>query len=251
MINRLRILLTIMIAAITLSGCVQYDLGIEFQDQTHGQMTQHIQLSQQFSELSAEAVTQWTESLEQRVKSLGGTTEYLSAENLQITIPFYGGPDLEQKFNQFFNPGELNAETARQVLEEEVPQLSSQLNLTQQNLIFVLRNRFNLDLDLRALALEVTDDKIVLNSNGIVDLDFSLMTPWGANIIEGSQPLTVVSKQEGKQLIWQLQAGQINHIEAIFWVPSFVGIGTGIILILILLGSLIRYRLFPLKSAVN
>ncbi len=256
MITRLRTLFIVIIAAITLNGCVQYDLGIEFQDQNHGQITQQIQLSKQFTDFSAEAIAEWTESIENRVKTLGGTVESVSEENLQVSIPFYNGAELEQKLNQFFSPVEPQSDAVISVLPDQLPQLSSQLSLTQQNFVFVLRNRFSLDLDLRGLALTVTENQIAINSNGVIDFDFSLITPWGAQVLQssqeaGSQPLAILAKQDRKQLIWQLQPGEINHIEAIFWLPSFVGIGTAIILLFILLGSLIRYRLFPLKSAMN
>jgi hypothetical protein len=114
-----------------------------------------------------------------------------------------------------------------------------------------------LDLDLRSLALEITDSQITIDPEGLIDLDFNLTTPWGAHLIQstaredGSHPLVVLAKQEGKQLIWQLEPGQINHIEAIFWVPSFVGIGTVLIILFIFLGYFIRYQLFPPKKIVR
>jgi hypothetical protein len=257
MIKRLQTLLIGILAAIALSGCVQYDLGIEFDDQTHGQITQQIQLSQQFTDLSADEIEAWTDSIERRVQELGGQTEFLSPQILNVSIPFYNGAELEQKFNQFFNPVDSDASTQPQVPLIEVPQLSTQLDLTQQNFILVLRNRLNLDLDLRSLALEITDSQITLDPEGLIDLDFNLTTPWGAHLIQstaredGSHPLVVLAKQDGKQLIWQLEPGQINHIEAIFWVPSFVGIGTVLITLFIFLGYFIRYQLFPPKKVVR
>jgi hypothetical protein len=257
MIKRLQTLLIGILAAIALSGCVQYDLGIEFDDQTHGQITQQIQLSQQFTDLSSDEIAAWTDSIERRVHDLGGKTEFLSPQTLNVSIPFYNGAELEQKFNQFFNPVAAEADPLPQVPLTEVPQLSTQLHLNQQNFIFALRNRLNLDLDLRSLALEITDSQITIDPEGLIDLDFNLTTPWGAHIIQstskadGSHPLVVLAKQDGKQLIWQLEPGQINHIEAIFWVPSFVGIGTVLILLFIFLGYFIRYQLFPPKKAVR
>jgi hypothetical protein len=257
MIKRLQTLLIGILVAIALSGCVQYDLGIEFDDQTHGQITQQIQLSQQFTDLSADEIAAWTDSIERRVHDLGGKTEILSPQTLNVSIPFYNGAELEQKFNQFFNPVVSEASDLPQVPLTEVPQLSTQLNLKQQNFIFALRNRLNLDLDLRSLALEITDSQITIDPEGLIDLDFNLTTPWGAHLIQstaredGSHPLVVLAKQEGKQLIWQLEPGQINHIEAIFWVPSFVGIGTVLIILFIFLGYFIRYQLFPPKKIVR
>ncbi len=257
MIKRLRTVWIMILAAIALSGCVQYDLGIEFQDQNHGQITQQIQLSQQFIDLSQDEITAWTDSIERRVAELGGKTEYVSDQNLNVSIPFYNGAELEQKLNQFFNPTPVESSALPEVTLAEIPKLSTHLDLTQLNLIFVLRNRLNLDLDLRSLALEVTDNQITIDPEGLIDLDFNLTTPWGAHIIqstseeEGLHPLVVLGKQDGKQIIWQLEPGQINHIEAIFWVPSFVGIGTVVIVLFICLGYFIRYRLFPPRKVVS
>ncbi|WAK73923.1 DUF3153 domain-containing protein [Arthrospira sp. PCC 9108] len=46
-----------------------------------------------------------------------------------------------------------------------------------------------------------------------------------------------------KLVVWTLQPGEINRLEAIFWVPSPVGIGTAIIVLFAYFGFLLKYRL--------
>ncbi|NJM84994.1 MAG: DUF3153 domain-containing protein [Leptolyngbyaceae cyanobacterium RM2_2_21] len=43
-----------------------------------------------------------------------------------------------------------------------------------------------------------------------------------------------------------LQLGQLNHMEAVFWVPSPIGLGAAAIAVLMVLGWLIRYRVLGL-----
>ena len=53
------------------------------------------------------------------------------------------------------------------------------------------------------------------------------------------------SDPENTQVTWQLEPGQINHIETSFWVPSYLGIGTVIIILIVLLGFYAKHRHFP------
>jgi hypothetical protein len=50
---------------------------------------------------------------------------------------------------------------------------------------------------------------------------------------------------EGNQLTWKLQPGKQNHLEAIFWIPSPIGIGAVAIAILVGIGFWLKYQLLP------
>jgi hypothetical protein len=52
-------------------------------------------------------------------------------------------------------------------------------------------------------------------------------------------------QQQGKQLVWKLKSGAENHLEAVFWVPSPLGIGTVAIVLLVIGGIFLRAQLFP------
>ncbi|MGL5080015.1 MAG: DUF3153 domain-containing protein [Microcoleaceae cyanobacterium] len=260
----MRHLITVFMAVFLLSGCVQSDIGIRFQDQTHGQIVQSIKLTERLSSLSPSAIDQWISSLNRQVQQVHGTTQRISNQELKITIPFYNGADLEQKFNQFFNPPapqDLKKDRKpKGDLESDLPQFSSHLDLAQNNLFFALRNHLNLELDLRSLAVLSTQNKVLIDSGNLLNLEFDLVTPWGAHILQpalnqdsvnrgssepsNSQPLTVTARQNGKKLIWALRPGEINQLEAIFWVPSPIGLGTLGIVLITLLGSALKYQWF-------
>ena len=120
------------------------------------------------------------------------------------------------------------------------------MNLNQSNLLLLQRNRVRLTVDLRALGVLTTQGKVVVDPSSLLDLNFRLMTPWGARNVAQSEnaiPLEVV--REKRQLVWHLQPGEINYIEAVFWMPSPLGIGTVAIALFIVLGFYLKYKRFP------
>lgn len=245
--------LTIVFCAIfLLSGCVRYDVGVDFQDQTHGQIVQKIQLGEQLTNFSHDVIDEWISTLEGRVKQLKGKTQQLSPQEILVTIPFNNGKDLETKFNQFFNPAEFNPKKSKKKSDLELPQFSAHLNLKQNNWFFALRNHLNLELDLRSLSLLSTSENVLMSSGNLLKLEFALTTPWGATVInpisipEGSEASPLLNlNSNGKQVIWTLKPGEINQLEAIFWVPSPVGVGTVIIILITALGIYLKYTFIP------
>jgi hypothetical protein len=100
------------------------------------------------------------------------------------------------------------------------------------------------DLDLRSLELISNNSNLQVSPNSILDFEFSLNTPWGARSIELAENAIQPQKQ-GKQLIWKLQPGQIDHVEAVFWLPSPLGIGTVLIVLFVAAGIYLRYTFMP------
>lgn len=235
-----RIFATIIFASLLLSGCVDYDVAINFQSQTHGEIVQHIQLGQQFTSFSGTTVQDWLDSIKQRANQLGGRTKQLKEGEVLVTIPFNNGAELEEKFNDFFNP--LEKKKSRPA--PDLPDIKSHLSVTQSNWIFAIRNRLVYDLDLRSLSVIASNGNVLLSPGSILDLDFSLNTPWGAtNLQTGLDSL--ITEQQGNQITWKLKSGEINHLETVFWVPSPIGIGAAVIIILVALGGFLKYRLLP------
>lgn len=245
--------LTIVFCAIfLLSGCVRYDVGVEFNDQTHGQIVQKIQLGEQLTSFSNDVIDEWISSLEGRVKQLRGKTKRLSQQEILVTIPFNNGKDLETKFNQFFNPAEFNTKKSQKKSDIELPQFSANLNLKQNNWFFALRNHLNLELDLRSLSLLSTSENVLISSGNLLELEFVLTTPWGARVINpmtisegGGERLLFNIESQGKQVIWKLKPGEINQLEAIFLVPSPIGIWTVIIILITAFGIYLKYTFIP------
>lgn len=248
----IRTLLIVFLTSLLLSGCVQYDVGINFNSQTHGTIQQKIQLSERLTGFSGEIVNEWISSLKHRAREVQGRTQRVSNREILVTIPFNNGADLKQKFEQFFNPVDPKKKKKYQdKIEDNLPQFSSHLDITQNNLIFVLRNHLTLELDLRSLALLTSNQQVLINSGDLLELQFSLNTPWGAKLIEAdgippetSNPSRVKSPSKG-QLVWTLKAGEVNQLEAIFWIPSPVGIGAVVIVLLTYFGYALKYTLLP------
>lgn len=241
-------LLPLVFCLLTLvSGCVQYDVGVNFESQTRGEIVQHIKLGERLTSFSSETVAEWLKSVERRVRLLDGKTKRLSPTEVLVRIPFNNGAELEDKFNQFYNP--IAPTTKSRVssrLETDWPKFESHLNVKQNNLLLVLRNRLSLELDLRSLSLLSSNGSLLLSPGGLLELDFSLNTPWGAESIETvAGALVPESYQQGKQLVWKLKPGEINYLEAIFWIPSPVGIGALIIALFVAAGIALKYQILP------
>ncbi len=226
-----------------LTGCVNYDVGINIQGQHQGTIVQHIKLAEQLTNFSQDDAKQWLKSIENRAKNLQGKIKRIATNEIEVIIPFANGQELAQKFNQFFNPDQSenqNQLTNNQELEWLA--LNSSLSVSQNNLIFVERNKINLTVDLTGLGVLSEEGNLIISSGSLVNLGLELNTPWGAKFMNNGENLTPTFDETNQSLFWQLQPGQINNIEAIFWIPSYLGIGTFIIMIFVYLGYFIRAK---------
>jgi hypothetical protein len=242
--SRWRLLWVIFLASLLLSGCVEYDVGVNFESQTHGEIVQHIQLGEQLRSFSSLTVQQWLDSVKRRSQQLGGKTQRISDQEMVVTIPFNNGAELEEKFNQFFNPVDSKKSRSDAKLEPELPEIKSHLTVNQNNWLFAIRNRLIYDLDLRSLGVLSSEGNVLVSPGELVDVKFSLNTPWGARTIQSAADDTSLEKQ-GNQLVWALTPGQLNHLETVFWVPSPIGIGAFLIILLVAAGGYLKYQLLP------
>ncbi|NJN87191.1 MAG: DUF3153 domain-containing protein [Leptolyngbyaceae cyanobacterium SL_7_1] len=153
-----------------------------------------------------------------------------------MIIPFNNGAELEEKFNQFFQPS-APTPSAEQAIE--LPEITSHLRLHETNFLLLLRNQIDYEIDLRSLRVLSRDDSPLGNANSLLNAQFRLFTPWGARRLEetGAEP-------PENPLTWQLQPGKVNHLNAVFWVPSPLGIGTLVIILLVAIGIFLQSWLF-------
>lgn len=240
-----RFLLPIVLCLATLlTGCVDYEVGVNFATPYSGEIIQHIKVSDKLINLAPSDTKQWLNSLERRSRKLDGKVEKLDSQELLLTIPFGNGAELAQKFNQLFQTSIVpNATIPKE--QVELIQLNSQVSLEQNNLVFVERNHLDLVIDLRALKVLSQQDKIIIDPDSIADLEFKLTTPWIARSVSDQANLQPSKNPLNKGLVWQLHPGQMNHLEVVFWLPSPIGLGAVIITILMILGYLLKYRRFP------
>ena len=226
-----------------LTGCVRYDVGINFNSPYSGTLVQHIKVGAQLSNLGKSEATEWLKAVESRSRQLRGKVKHLNSEEIVVIVPFTNSEELASKFNQLFNS--YVPDTSAVVVEQdaELVKLGSIVSLEQSNLLFVERNHLDLTIDLRALNLLANQDKILINPNSLLDLEFHLNTPWIAYNINHSDNLKPVDDHQG--LVWHLESGQLNHIEAVFWLPNPIGIGAATIILVMILGYMLKYRRFP------
>lgn len=242
---RLRAIWAILLVSLLLSGCVNYDVGINFEGPHRGTIVQQIELEERLTNFSGAQVQEWLKSIERRARQLQGKTERLSERELIVTIPFSSGADLESKFDRFFNPIDRKQPTPPKAAEAlDLPTFDSKFHLEQGNFLLVERNHLSYDLDLRSLGVLSNDGKVLVSPGSLLDLRFRLETPWGARSINRAIDMPRPETEDG-QLVWRLQPGQVNHIEAVFWLPSPLGIGTVAIVLLVLAGFYLKYKSFP------
>ena len=246
LIKRLRVLWVMLLATLLLSGCVKYDAGVNFQSPHRGEIVQHIKLGEQLTGFSSSPAQAWLDSIERRARQLQGKTKRLSDEEIIVTIPFYTGAELESKFNEFFQPVVKKNSQSATSEGVDLPNLQSKLSLTQSNLLLLLRNKLSYDLDLRSLGVLSSNGNVILSPGSLLDLEFSLNAPWGARSIEKTaNAISPVISEKGKTLVWKIKPGELNHLEAVFWLPSPIGIGSVIIALFVVAGFYLKYKRLP------
>ena len=227
---------------IFLTGCVRYEVGINFPQAHSGRIIQHIKLGEQLTSFSQAEGNAWLNSVERRALKLQGQSKRISAEEIVVTIPFNNGRELVSKFNKFFNPSKLIDKKNSQ--SEDLLKLQAQISIKQSNLLLLERNVLNLSADLRPLGVISNQGNVIISPGDLIDLDLQFRFPWGAKLV--TNEASNFKKIINNQLDVELQPGQINQIKTIFWLPNYVGIGTVAIALFILGGFYLKYKQFPL-----
>ncbi len=243
-----------------LSGCVDYDLGIRFDSQTHGTLTQTVHLSDRLLTLSDTGTRQIFQQFTAKAEALSGQIRQLDEDTLQITLPFYSGAQLVERFNALYSGDFYDGDSSLSDLSTSLltlpgaPTVSAHLDLQQRNYIFALRNHLTYDLQIAPTqTLPVSSQRRVGEATlreprSWLTLDFHLTTPWGLTSTDFSSTApstTPPPSTQGHSATWHLEAERPQHIEATFWVPSPIGIGGGAIALFCLLGYTLRYKLLP------
>jgi hypothetical protein len=227
---------------VLLTGCIQYDLDLQFDSQTHGQIVQRLHWSNGGA-VSAAQLQAWQSPLGDRVRQVGGQLRQVDPLTLEVTVPFHNGADFVDRFNRFFGGDAVHEPLTLPTGDT----LAATATLSQGNWIVALFNRLSLTVDLRALpdgeALPGARLQSVQWWTGAI----ALSTPWGLRGVTASPgalpgpPLGTTEEEARGQ--WALVPGQVNHLEVTFWLPSPIGIGLLGIGGLVAIGYGLRYRL--------
>lgn len=239
------ILWLVLLTSLLLTGCVKYDVGLNFDNSNSGELVQHIKLGERLTSFSGDSVYEWLNSIERRARQLEGKTQRVSQEEIIVTIPFSSGRELQEKFNEFFNSrANQPSESVGNQSDSQLPKIESNVLFEQNNFLLLVRNRLIYDLDLRSLSLIASKGNVLANAGSILDLEFSLKTPWGAKNIQLTET-AIEPEKNGNRLVWKLQPGELNHIETVFWLPSPLGIGALLIILFVWGGFYLRYNFMP------
>lgn len=250
--------LPLLLLPLVLSGCIRYDLTLRFDHHTHGQISQIIDLSDRGAALAQPALTPWLEDLKARSRPLGGQLSQ-SPQSITFTVPFGTARDLTDRFQQLLAEPEsfptsasdsgpaatLDSEAARPTYLQlpgwgPVPYA---LSVDQTSWGLASRTHLTYMLDLRDLPTNAADSAALQWA----DLRFRLQVPWG--LAQVSPTATPPLAEDATGAVWQLQPGQITRIDAVFWLPNAIALGTLGIVALVLGGYGLRYRVLkPAKT---
>lgn len=227
-----------------LSGCVQSEVGIHFDNPYRGELSQRIHLSNQGAGMSKNQ-QQWLEGLIRQAQQLDGRVQQVnSGQDWVIRIPFNTADNLQERFNQLFsylNPAapapapQTSPASTPSSGNLTLPAIASHLEIHQNNFLLFLRSHLTYDIDLQSLGVASLGDGFAA-PNGLVDLTFHLETPGGARGITRTPDQLAPTQTTPQSLTWQLQPGRNNHLEATFWMLNPLGAGTVIIIALVAFG---------------
>ncbi|MGA1264104.1 MAG: DUF3153 domain-containing protein [Prochlorothrix sp.] len=275
----MRVLLILVLAS-GLGGCIQYDLGLRFDHQTAGAIVQSIALNPAVSQFSPNLIQDWFTALDRQAPHIPSLGQQVAPDRYVLTVPFYGSQDLVQKFAQVIplqpaidpasialtpapiDPAQIALTPASidpnpidptpapiyqpQTWQGALPPIAASLSLEQDNRLIAIHNHLTLTLDLRPLTALDRQGRSLLGQTHLLQVAFSLQTPWGLDWATTDPPLA--PQHHSNQVVWSLPVGEVTTIETAFWVPSPIGMGTIVILGLMLLGlALRRLRSAPLS----
>lgn len=184
-----------------LTGCVDYDLNVQFEGPNAGQLTHRIRLENETNP-TAQAFLQ---QVRQQTARVQGSFRSISPKESLVTIPFHTATELEQSFNRFFQPDRGN------ISASDLPTLVSKVTIDQGNWLLFEHDRLTFDVDLRSFGLQGTQS--FADPSALFNLTMAV-----------------------NDRTWDLYSGQKNHIVTDLWMPMPLGWGTVAIGVLVILG---------------
>lgn len=214
-----------------LSGCAQYRLGLQFNWNASGTITQNLELEPALVRLAGFPYEQFVRSIKKRAEGLGGKVDAVQEGKLAIQIPFKDPNELETKFNKFFNEPLVLASRAVQKYQpvqylqaqNALPAPMTKFSVQDQSWFLVDAYVLTYDVDLTQTSIPLPSGNLLtINPAQLVKLEFALslpFSPWQSN----------ASRSENGVLIWDVIPGQNNRITATFLLPNlWAGLALGL-----------------------
>lgn len=210
---------------LTLSGCVQYRLGLQFNWNASGTITQNLEIEPALVRLAGFPYEQFVRSIKKRAEGLGGRVDSGQEGKLAIQIPFKDPKELDTKFNKFFNDplvlASRDAQTYQPVqyspAQNTLPAPIAKFSVQNQSWFLVDTYQLTYDLDLTKTTIPLPSGNLLaINAADLVKLEFALslpFSPWQSN----------ANRNENGVLIWDVIPGQNNRVTATFLLPNLWG----------------------------
>lgn len=249
-----------LVLGIGLGGCLDSTTTIQFGQANGGVLSQVLRFDDGVTVFGEETAAVWLKNLGDRARSLGGRVRSPAPEAIAVTIPFANGQDLVQKAARLFETASAIGLEPSQPANDKPGRSPLRLELVQQNFGLVVRNELHYAADLRSLALVAHQ-----GPSRLFQWEFRLVAPWARPIDPTSlaqttgQNLTTSQTSQTSQTSrtispeaitpeaitpeaipggwrWSLEPGRENDLAVVFWVPSWLGLGSVAIAILVAIG---------------
>lgn len=226
---------------VLLTGCVDLDTEVRFGEANHGELVQTLRLDESWQVWGGATAREWRDRWADRARSLGGRVLDQSDRTLTITIPFHNGRDLQLTFRALSNPPAHepppDVDRTDPLLLVDRLVFPSEFQLHQQNWLIAVRNQLRYEVDLRSLAAVGSNQLALVDTDRLLRWRFGLRVPvlgdfgldrwWRSpDATPNATPDEHRPQRQRGRWVWTLEPGQRTVIEAVFWVPSAVGIGT-------------------------
>ncbi len=234
----LRMIPVMLLVALLLSGCVESEVAIQFDSSNRGEIVQHIDLGDRIQRLNTASIQSWVKTIEHQAAKVGGRVQRSPDAGITVTIPFTSSDELAKKFNSFFGstlgvglPGTDGI---------DLPPIASHLQVRHNNFLVVERHQLRYEVDLRSLGISSSQGNVLVSPLSLIQLGFQVQAPWGVRSPASDTAIAPISSNNQTPL-WKLIPGEQNTLEAIFWLPNPLGIGTIAIALLVGLGWFLKY----------
>ncbi|WP_287130047.1 DUF3153 domain-containing protein [Candidatus Cyanaurora vandensis] len=204
-----------LVLLLTLTGCVNYRLGLELGWDGSGTIIQQLQVDPFLASLARANIADLKEQVQERAARAGG---YLDRQEdpriLQVVIPFRELQQVEGKLGQFFGDTAQSSAGSSSTVRSTI----QSFQLEEQNFFVVKLYKLNGVLDLTNLArLPLSNGALTFQADGLINCELAITLPFAALS-------TNATRTTGNTLIWVIQPDAPNPLSLSFLLPNIPGL---------------------------